>query len=348
MLPEYELAVHTYREIAGSDLLPLYKQFIRNATGGPHPVSATVLTLALYVDHHPSDVWNRLAEQLAESHPSRVLVIRPSASAEGAPRLDVKIGAAIAPRSHQWARVYSEFLELTIKGALRTHWIDFVQPLILSDLPAYLWWLAKPPDKSFRWDLLAGAFSHFILDSGQSPLREWSQSLWRAMDGGLAVDDLEWFRLSGWRVALADLGDHPQWQETLFNPTSLHLHWPRAQLGNAFLLLGWLAERLQWISLPHRKQFQKPDGGQLSYVWSDAERPSLEIEQGETRLRVARVQPGIAVSVEHQSDTLMKRIQPEQPVDPAAALLHLLSRGHDPLYEDAVTWALTALNDWEH
>lgn len=332
----------THREVSGGEVLPLLQKATLNAAGGP-PVSATVVTLALLVESQEASPWTALAEELAVTHPARIIVIRPSSPAESS-RMDVKVGATVTPRPNQPPLLYSEYLELVLSGSLAMHWIDLVQPLVRSNLPAYLWWLSGPPAKDFRWDLLQGAFSQFVLDSGQHPLADWRITLWRAMDVGIRVNDLQWIRLLPWRRMLADAGDHPLGADALFTPRSIAMRWPHERLGEGLLLVGWLAERLKWIPDPHRHRFERPDGGTVDLVWHEGPVPGLAFSQNDLSLDIGPHDASLRVQVHQSGQTVWSLDHPLSQTDHRTTLLQLLSQGHDTNYEGALTWALAALN----
>ena len=125
--------------IKGPELLELLRTQIPQSLGGVVPVTATVLTLGLYVKGIPTTDWTELAGRIAKVHPARVLIINPiTADVDDTfPHVDAQLSAMITyRRPNEPPTLFSECVEMDLKGGLSNHWIDLVQSLIKSDLPA--------------------------------------------------------------------------------------------------------------------------------------------------------------------------------------------------------------------
>ncbi|MCY0881905.1 MAG: glucose-6-phosphate dehydrogenase assembly protein OpcA, partial [Firmicutes bacterium] len=240
----------TQTDITGKDLLHAMRTGIFPALKETPLVTATVLTLGLYSrlssakDRHD---WVQFAAEISHVHPCRILVIEPTAQREGPNHLDADISAVINYSRHrEWPVLYSECVHLSLKGALRHQWIDLVLPLVSSDLPAYFYWIGDPPDDTFRWDLLATGFRHLLIDSGADSLHRWGPALHAARQQHLSIDDLDWQRLAPWRAQWAFIADLELGSALFFHPKTITIRAPLKDSGRWQLLLGWLADRLNW------------------------------------------------------------------------------------------------------
>ena len=132
-----------------------------------------------------------------------------------------------------------------------------VTPLLLSDLPVYLWWRAVPriQDKNlFR--KLADVSDRVIIDSAlfNDPHGDFASmaAVLNATPRWTAISDLNWARLTAWRALLASFYDVLEYRPSLdqldkvvikYEPSSSDT----AAIAPRALLLGaWLASRLRW------------------------------------------------------------------------------------------------------
>lgn len=297
--------------------------------GVARPATATVLTLILWLDATaPSENWSQLAQDLAQGHPSRVVVIHPGDPA-GPPICPVTVVATIRQRAGVHPLLFSEFLYLHPQGTLATHWIDLVQPLVMADLPSYLWWVGMPPAADFPWKLLRAGVSHLVIDSSQVELSRWRSALWRAWAAQLRLEDLQWQRLRPWRMALAELADDPEMLQALGRPEALQVGWEAGE-DDLTLLLGWLAARLNW-----------PAAALADVVVRRQANPAaLALHLPGAKATLRRRGPQVELHRDQAEDA--PRLYPAVP-NRLSALREVLSRGHDPLFDQALERALRAI-----
>jgi glucose-6-phosphate dehydrogenase assembly protein OpcA len=150
-------------------------------------------------------------------------------------------------------------------------------PLLLSDLPAYLWWRAVPQltDKSFK--RLGDVSDRVIIDSAdfadQHKELQNLAALLRDNPKWTALSDLNWARLTIIRALLAGFYDVAEYRGVLdrlgrvvieHSPPAAN---PEAISARALLLGGWLASRLGW-------EFERVagEGRPYSFVFSGGDR----------------------------------------------------------------------------
>lgn len=133
--------------------------------------------------------------------------------------------------------------------------VQAVTPLILPDLPTFLWWKHCLPVSGQRqalFDGLAGLSQRVIVDSAHS--RDARAALeqiahWVA-SGPFRLSDWNWARLTPWRELTARLFDPPRCREQMRRVRRLQLDCIAGEdVGAqvlALLYVGWLASRLQW------------------------------------------------------------------------------------------------------
>lgn len=239
-------------DTTGPDVLQALTKLTHQPQGQSLPATATVLTLLLFVKGDQAiETWAKFAQKVSNIHPARILLINPIDSPETNACLDASITLTIQNREGVSSPIlFSEFIQLTLKGGLRNHWIDLIQPFIKSDLPSYLWWIEPPPDSDFRWDLLASAVDHLIIDSSVYSIVDWGNSLVNARHCALKVSDINWMRNNTLRYQWADVAEVPEGLQLFRHPQNIQITASPEWYSSIYLNLGWLSHQLQWLITP--------------------------------------------------------------------------------------------------
>lgn len=329
--------------IKGPELLELLRTSVPQSLGGVIPVTATVLTLGLYVKGIPTTDWIGFAGKIARVHPARVLIINPI-SADGddtSTQVDAQLSATITyRRPNDPPILFSECVQMNLKGGLANHWIDLVQSLIKSDLPAYLLWLGVPPLPGFRWDLLSTGFTHLVIDTEQTGLGPWKTAILTGKPLGMVVDDLYWQRLGLWRAHWANLTDYPEGLRTLTHPDKIVIEWPVSKSTGWRLLVGWLMDRLHWQVAdvePTYMTITTEHGQIIPIEIHNADDPSFSFYHGPYILSSQEVEDELQSKLHQGSEVLYEMVDPCNIADPVTDVVKLLNRGHDQLFDQALT-----------
>jgi glucose-6-phosphate dehydrogenase assembly protein OpcA len=187
---------------------------------------------------------------LAIRHPSRtlLLVTAPDDAVDG---LDATIRTQRARGPGGQSHLCFEEVRLLARGATALHLASVVEPLLMSNLPAYLWWLGRPP--SF-YDPLLALCDRLIVDSAEFPdaltgLAALAASA-AAGDRELEVGDLGWRRIAPWCQLIAQFFDPPDARPYLHQIHHVSVEYASTPSGVVsaapLLLVGWLAARLDW------------------------------------------------------------------------------------------------------
>ena len=212
----------------------------REARGGK-PSTAT-MNLIVYVENERYRDWvTERAWRIADKHPSRMIVLD---GIKGHHGTAVK---AQEPQHEDAPRIFREGVELGVDGVRAAYRVQFVEALLVKDIPCVLWWAA---DRLFSSETFAGLLKiveHVILDSSgtdtePNALREFSSFF--AAKRAVALGDLAWMRLDPWRDVIAQFFDDPSMRDEL---SAIHRITISAGSDSEMLYLGgWLASRLGW------------------------------------------------------------------------------------------------------
>ena len=228
------------------------------------------------------DVRERIPE-LVERHPARVFLLTACAPEVNSIQVDV---SAHCRRSEGSRQLCSEHVDIRFDPAAAGRLGSVLRPLLIGDLPTALWWASNepPPLSNGLFDALAELADQVIYDSigwpnpaeGVRVMTRW------VMGENRPVFNLAWRYLKPWRRILAQVLNPEVAPGALQNIDSIRLeHGPHA-LPMAWLLIGWLASRLQWK--PQKGEVQS--GSDVGWTFSSP--------VGDLRVHIHRSAEGVA------------------------------------------------------
>jgi len=133
---------------------------------------------------------------------------------------------------------------------------SLVSPLLMPELPSYLWWPSGDYQRSPLFQDLVGIVDRLIVDSAQlgsdvrgvTALRE----LVDVEAGTAIIGDFTWLRLGSWRHLVAQFFDPEDMQPLLGDVDQVTIAYADMRsdgssgFASALLMAGWLASRLGW------------------------------------------------------------------------------------------------------
>jgi glucose-6-phosphate dehydrogenase assembly protein OpcA len=140
-----------------------------------------------------------------------------------------------------------------VRGDFDERIASVVIPLLVPDLPVFLWWTGTPPSEARHLDDLVILADRLIVDSADfaRPDRTLPDVAHLARHR-VGITDLNWGRLTHWRELIAQFFDVPTWRPFLDGITGIRTGFAVDMDGRdihpsqALLLLGWLASGLGW------------------------------------------------------------------------------------------------------
>lgn len=266
----------------------------------------------LLTDSDESAVDETLSEILAQ-HPSRAVLAIFKLDQES------QVNAWVSARCHLATakgqdKVCSEQITVHAKGGSTEQLASVIRPLIVADLPVFLWWRMPKLDNELLRPLASMADA-LIVDSNADPFDyEFLASVqpMATNRSRLKALDLNWMRLNAWQRALANAFDgYPLEVFDLANIESVAIHYAGSKDGRisnqALLLASWMSSRLRWTSAkkvaPNKASFQQASGGERSIefiatksydVENDSEGDILEVAASLTEQRSLAVKPEAA------------------------------------------------------
>jgi len=213
---------------------------------------ASVLNLVVYSERevHARRAARTVAD-LALRHPSRAIVLlgdRDRAGIVASVQLHCHV-----PQSDGAQPVLYEQILARVRGDFDERVASVVIPLLVPDLPVFLWWTGTPPSDAQHLDDLVTLADRFIIDSADfARAGQTLPEVARLARHRVAITDLNWARLTHWRELVAQFFDVPAWRPFLDQITGVRAGFAVDMDGRdihpsqALLLLGWLSSRLGW------------------------------------------------------------------------------------------------------
>ncbi|MGA9998053.1 MAG: glucose-6-phosphate dehydrogenase assembly protein OpcA [Pyrinomonadaceae bacterium] len=342
---------------------------------------ARVLNLMVYVslEQALTEVDKTLAE-LTTTHPCRALVMLAELEAE-----DKDIEMFVSSFCHAEGRkgagepLCGEEIGLAARGRFTVELPSAVVPLLVPDLPIFLWWRDVPRFGDKVFSRLSRASDRVVIDSVSfgkpyEDMRALAEHFQTEDKRHGALTDLNWSRLTSWRALLACFYDVPDYRPALERIVSVKIEYvapdaaPREIAPQALMIAGWLASRLNWTISQEQTRAEdgsdaravslEHDGRRIVLEFKRVERP--EMKQGRLALVELRTEAEemCAFAVRRSDDGLYLETRATRGADVRAGrVLKVRNRSeavllgreleiisHDVVYEQAVATAVKLLD----
>jgi glucose-6-phosphate dehydrogenase assembly protein OpcA len=239
---------------------------------------------------------------LALLHPCRALVML--ADRDG-PDSDIEMFVSAfcqTGRKSQSAELCCEEVTLVAHGSFVSELTSAVTPLLVPDLPVFLWWQDLQTVNDDNFQPLTGAADRLVIDSvnlaaGNLDLHTIAQLFSRAGSDAIAVSDISWARLTSWRSLLANFYDVHEYRSALNDLQHVCIDYvapeanPTGIATQALLFAGWLGSRLHWSIEP-----RATERGTSSFIARKQDGRTIDLEL--TRIEPAGIKPGRLAKIE--------------------------------------------------
>jgi glucose-6-phosphate dehydrogenase assembly protein OpcA len=220
---------------------------LRANEDGTLALRSSVLNLIVVTDEESAPEVARSVSNLAGRYPARAIVL--ISDPEGERNVDAQLSAFCNVRGGGGAQVCAEQVTIHAEGPPANHLESLAGPLLIPDLPVFLWYPGAFSAHSPEFDAMADLADRLIVDSAaredrEDSLREMAALVGRA--GAPAVGDLQWVGLSPWRSLLADAFGSPERAGELERIGCAEVLYAPGGECRALLLVGWLASALGW------------------------------------------------------------------------------------------------------
>src|SRR5271165_3227344 len=178
---------------------------------------SSVLTLVAFASGAGrAEQVSAIIDAMSSGHPSRTIIVSvdPS-SGRTEPTATVEVKPHMIGSGH--IKVGSEQVTLNLPESEITHLSDFVSPLLLSDMPVFVWWTSGSPANVALIDDLVDIGDYLIFDSAdfaqpEQDISHLASIIQRWRDSPVnykAFNDFNWARIRRWREQVAQCFDPP-------------------------------------------------------------------------------------------------------------------------------------------
>lgn len=230
-------------------------------TDAPWPmVTARASTLNLIAATRTKTDADRVRHTIAtlsDSYPSRatVLVADPSQGISDARGIDVSVDLLEQEATRGRPAIVYECLTVDVSSQNERQLASIASPLLVPDLPDFLWWAADPVEGGALFTELVDICDRLIVDSAISAhtasVLEALLTFARDQGDHAALGDLAWARLNPWRRLTMQFFDVPAMLPILDLIDEATLTYGNSTqqwsgFSSALLFAGWLGSRLSW------------------------------------------------------------------------------------------------------
>ena len=216
-----------------------------------HPRNCVMTLIGIAPTEQHEDVAKRTTQVIGMSHPSQAIVIREEAPIRGR-HLDAWITTDVR-RPEIGCAEECELITLHVHGKAADHLGALLDPLLVSGVPTYLWWMGTPPfGKRELLDALR-VCDGLVVDSAQfdEPFHTFHRmsGMIKGAHRHLGFGDLQWSRLRPWRESIAQFFtpvDRRPFLDGVFEVGVDYVGEGRGNRIGACLLTGWMASALGW------------------------------------------------------------------------------------------------------
>lgn len=330
---------------------------------------ARVANLMIYVPHESAQhEVSEILSELSARHPCRALVM--IGAREAADRdIEIAVDSFCHAGEKSVRKLCCEEVSLSASGRFVAELPSAAVPLLVPDLPVFLWWREDLPTAVNIFAELVERADRVIIDSAEfaepsAQMSALASLVTSPAENQAGFSDLNWERLTAWRSLLAGFFDAQVQGATLDQIANVRIDYAAGSVTAALaaqplLITGWLASRLGWkIRKPlaqvtrssHSVKFEK-DGREIKADFLQVERHQLlpgrlarvrmTMETG-TAFEVARSHDGLYLETSVNDERSVKRanVSPSHTRRIAELLIgemDILCR--DQMWEDAVSKA---------
>jgi len=272
------------------------------AVPGPEEVllRSRVASLMIFISRESEiDEIRATLSELSKAHPCRALMMVGDRET-GSQDIEVHLSAACRSEKSRIGQLCCEEITLIARGDFVYELPSVAIPLLVPDLPVFLWWRDELRTEDDLFTKLVGATNRIIIDSvefnrPESAFAFMAQLFHREQLDAAAITDINWARLTSWRALLANFYDVENYHDELEQINTVTIDFvpqepsTRATAAQAMLIAAWLASRLGW-SLAAEPQTQSKDGT-ISFRFAKDERQiDLQLKSVErTEMRPGRL-----------------------------------------------------------
>lgn len=210
-----------------------------------------------------------ISDAIASQNPCRIVTLCPDILGDDDVSAQVSAYCPIQKRSD--TLMCCEYITLRGKKAKFQEQGELITSLLISDLPKFTWWKATPNPEQPLFQALAAVSDCLIFDSSYfSDSEAEFLQFQELIEANIYVADLNWHRLSAWQELTAAAYDPPERRQGLLAIDRVAIDYEKGNPAQAWLFLGWLADRLGWKPISYQNEGGEHDIRRIKFESSTA------------------------------------------------------------------------------
>ncbi len=241
------------------ELAAMWAEATESKDGGAPQAGVTracVLNLIVYASEQEDRTKiDELLDEVTVQNPCRAVILVADREAT-----EAKLNAYVSTRCRTDAKgrkqICGEQVTVEASGPVVDTVASAVEPLLVSDVPVFLWWKDIPHYQDKLFNRMVEMADRIVIDSvafdhPHDDLRRLAQIL-QEHPQFMRVSDLNWGRLTAWRTLVASFWDVQDYRPLLDKINRIVIEYDPPDVARdeiapqALLVLGWLASRLGW------------------------------------------------------------------------------------------------------
>lgn len=255
--------------------------------GGGELMRANTLNLIAVADHEDiARMITSTVSQLSDFLPSRTImfVTAPDAPRANTWHVEVRLNEA-EPRGGG-PMIHFETITITADPKMSGYLASLVSPLLISELPTFLWWPTGDFVGNSLFDDIVEIADRLILDSARLGNDARALAQMRTLlddEDDPRIGDFTWIRLKPWRQLIAQFFDPIEVQACLDHISQVNIAYAehREDSGSGFaaamLIVGWLGSRLDWQPIEPLER-RKAGGWTVPMIARNAEGKARDVQ----------------------------------------------------------------------
>lgn len=228
---------------------------------GKGKTRACLFNLIIYSNlNKRTDYLYKISQKLIEKFPSRIIFITVD---DKAPKGTLKTSVSVMSSESENSETACDFINVMLSKDSEEKAPFLILPHLLADLPVYLLWSDDPAKNDPTGQKLEKLATRVIFDSESTDhLGDFATALLKHKEAsGADIADLNWARIEGWRVLLAETFKSREKLEDLNSLTQMKIFYNCKESDffchtkiQALYLQTWIATQMNWEFSKSQKQ----------------------------------------------------------------------------------------------
>jgi glucose-6-phosphate dehydrogenase assembly protein OpcA len=219
-----------------------------------------------------------IADAIASQNPCRIISLFPVIGEDEGVSAQVSAYCPINKRQ-QTSLICCEYITLKGTEAALERVNPLVGSLLINELPRLLWWKGAPNLEQPLFQKLSKLCNQIIFDSSRFTADPEGNLLRLSglIQDGVQVSDLNWRRLAAWQELTAEAFDPPERRAAVREVDQVVIDYEKGNPAQAVMFLGWLASRLGWQPVSHRREEDIYDLQYVEFLAADGRKIEAEL-----------------------------------------------------------------------